>query len=72
MDLQEYKDNGYKKDLYLYAFRKDFKQYTITVFPFQTIIQLGKTMITLDRVVSTKTIELIAQTIYDIINEEVN
>lgn len=72
MDLQEYKDNGYKKDLYLYAYKKTFKRYTITVFSFQTIIQYDKTQITLNRVVSPQSVELLAQTIYDIINEEVN
>lgn len=72
MSLQEYKDNGYKKDPYLYAYRKDFKKYTITVFSFQTIIQIGKTQITLDRVISPQSVELLAQTTYNIINEEVN
>jgi len=72
MDLTPYVKEGYKKDPYLYAFSKGFKHFVITVFPFQTLIQVKKTQVTIDRVISPKSIETLADIIYTTLNEEEN
>lgn len=70
MNLQQYVEEGYKKDIYRYAYSKCFEHFTIIVFSSMTIIQFDKTKITLNRVISPSGIEMIAQMIYDTIYEE--